>query len=135
MRDFSVFVVLSLIFVSVSAVEIAEFYGYGSTGYYYDNFVRRPLMVVFSWFFCVWLARGVSIRFFAFLEHYVFLFFLSHAFIFDLIGAAFYRVDFLHGNIAYAVIWLISPAAAYLLVVVMRIFWTRLFAWRNAAIA
>ena len=125
--DLLIGLLLVLIFVGVSVIEVAELYGYGSPGYYYDNFFRRPLMVVFSWFLCVWLARGSFVGFFVYLERYVFLFFLSHVFIFTLIGAVFYRVKFLHDDIAYAVVWLISPVVSYLLVVVMRNFWTGLF--------
>lgn len=127
-------VLLILIFAGVSVVELAELYGYFSVGYYYDNFFRRPFMVVFSWFLCVWIARGPLIRFFVFLERYVFLFFLSHVFLFTLMGAIFYRVEFLHSKIAYAVFWLVSPVLAYALVVSARIFWARLFRRERAAV-
>lgn len=132
--NFFVGLVLVLVFVCASAVELAELYGVFSVGYYYDNFFRRPLMVVLSWFLCVWIARGPLIRFFIFLERYVFLFFLSHVFLFTLIGATFYRAEFLHGKMAYAVFWLVSPVLAYALVVSARIFWTRLFRRESVAV-
>jgi hypothetical protein len=124
--DFLIGLLSAFVFVGVCVVEVAELYGYDSTGYYYDNFVRRPLMVVFSWCLCVWLARGYFSRVFVYLERYVFLFFLSHVFIFSLIGAVFYRFKFLHSDIAYAVVWLVSPVVAYFLVVVVRNFCTGL---------
>lgn len=125
---------LILIFASVSAIALAELYGCFSVDYYYDNFFRRPFMVVLSWFLCVWISRGPLNRFFEFLERYVFSFFLSHVFLFTLMGAIFYRVEFLHGKMAYALFWLVSPVLAYVLVVMVRIFWARLFRRKNLVV-
>lgn len=120
-------ILLALVFAGISATELAKLYGYFSADYYYDNFFRRPFMVAFSWFLCVRIAHGTLIRVFKFLERYVFLFFLSHIFLFTLIGAIFYRLEFLHGKISYAFFWIISPVLAYVLVVMVRTFWARLF--------
>ena len=120
-----------LIVIGVSLIEVADLYGY-STHDYYDDLIRRPLMVVFSWLLCGWLARGSALGFFVFLERHVFSFFLSHIFLLTLIGTAFYRMHFLHGNVAYAAVWLASPAIAYALVVMVRVLWEGLFRKVNA---
>ncbi len=128
---FFIGVIMGLIFIGVSLAEIANLYGYGTLGYYYDSFIRRPFMVVFSWFLCEWIARSSLCGVFVFLERYVFSFFLSHVFIFTLMGGIFYRLEFLHNSFLYAIIWLVAPVVAYFLVVMVRIIWVRFFGELN----
>ncbi|PQA87931.1 acyltransferase family protein [Hyphococcus luteus] len=82
-------------------------------GALYDNAVRRPVIALAMWCFCVDIAPTAAGRRIHLAGKNMFLFFLAHGLIFHAVGAAYARTpDVLHGQLIYTLAWLATPVAA-----------------------
>jgi hypothetical protein len=105
------------VLVAFGALVALEILGLRANDHLFDNLLRRPVTAAAFWVMSLWLAeRWPSLAKF---DVAVFPYFLAHGLIFEVVGACFLRLPFLHGSATYLLTWLLAPPLCFAAFVVL----------------